>query len=148
MPPRERYSRRVIPDGHRPCPKCRPARTLSVFQASGPEGDIRVDLCGHCRGVWCDWGEIGELHELVKLLPPGVSIPGTSGASSYKRDLMPGVCPSCDTHPRLTPLLIGAFHVDRCDECLGLWFDGGELGPMLTEQGFASLLATLRSHPA
>jgi hypothetical protein len=70
-------------------------------------------------------------------------VPHLYGNVSVKRDLRGGPCPACETHPTLQRVPVGAFAVDRCLSCLGLWFDGGELGSMLTRQGYDALLLAL-----
>lgn len=126
----------------RPCAKCDDVflRRTRV-PAAAPQPAVEVDLCGRCRGVWLDWGEVGDLKDLQQL------IPSMTGNAAWRRDLEAGQCPSCDDRAPLLRIPVGAYGIDRCPECLGLWFDGGELGPMLTEQGFEALLRALRRHP-
>jgi Zn-finger nucleic acid-binding protein len=124
------------------CAKCKPATPLNPRKVPpGAAGAVDVDVCANCRGVWLDWGELGDLKELKQL------IPSMTGSTAWQRDLETGHCPACEKHPKMLRLPVGAFGVDRCPDCLGLWFDGGELGPMLTDQGFELLLKTLRDHP-
>jgi Zn-finger nucleic acid-binding protein len=126
----------------RPCAKERDAELEERnIPADESDGGVTIDVCTSCRGVWLDWGEVGELKELQRL------IPSMSGNTAWRYDLQRGRCPACEARPELARLDVGAFGVDRCPECLGLWFDGGELGPMLTDQGFESLLKTLRDNP-
>lgn len=123
------------------CPKCTDYRELTSRTVSGDDATLTFEVCGGCRGVWLAWDELGAakaLRDLLGLVPT---------AASFERDQRAGVCPDCDPARELTRLPVGAFAIDRCPECEGLWFDGGELGPMLTEQGFDALLHTLRTNP-
>jgi Zn-finger nucleic acid-binding protein len=125
----------------RVCPKCADyvALTSKVIEDAGTR--LVIDVCRQCHGVWLDWDELGPAKALSALLQrPMVS-------SSPNRDEQLGVCPSCDPAHGLARILVGAYAVDRCPECEGLWFDGGELGPMLTDRGFEALLKALRANP-
>ena len=127
----------------RPCPKCVPQQPLTSQRAMGPHGEVAVtvDVCGHCRGVWLDFGELQRLHALHAF------IMGITSNEAWQADLKGGGCPSCGSDTGLRRIPVGAFAVDRCPECQGLWFDGGELGPSLTEQGYQALLGALtRAH--
>ena len=131
----------VIPEGRRRCPKCAIDTRLEVVTVEGPPS-VNVDVCRKCRGVWCDWAETSELRDLRAV------IPGITSGTSPQRDHEDGRCPACrPPRPALERVPVGAFGVDRCAQCSGLWFDGGELGPMLTDQGFEALLQALRKHP-
>lgn len=130
--------------GHpRRCAKCPPGTMLRrVRVPHATELAVEIDTCDRCRGVWLDWGEIGDLKDLVGL------IPSFAGNTAWQRDLAHGRCSSCEAASALARIPVGAYAVDRCPDCLGLWFDGGELGPLLTDQGFEALLRALRAHPA
>jgi Zn-finger nucleic acid-binding protein len=129
----------------RHCPKCEERFLRRRFigddgiSVEPVKGAVEIDVCGGCSGVWLDWSEVGSLKELAQF------ISSTHGAA-WQRDLEVGKCPVC-TEKELVRLPVGAFGVDRCDDCLGLWFDGGELGPMLTDQGFHALMKALRRNP-
>ncbi|MBX3465843.1 MAG: zf-TFIIB domain-containing protein [Planctomycetes bacterium] len=45
----------------------------------------------------------------------------------------PKLCPKCSPAPEggLEPLQVDETEVDRCAGCGGIWFDKGELGPLL-----------------
>lgn len=129
----------------RTCPKCGPKVTLDARQIVGethshtndtPQlSQVDIDVCPSCRGVWLDWGELGRLRDLRNVLDE------LQSNMRWKDDLRGGQCPVCDQ--ALGRIDVGAFGVDRCAKCSGLWFDGGELGPMLSEQGFSALLQAL-----
>ncbi|MEW5850076.1 MAG: zf-TFIIB domain-containing protein [Myxococcota bacterium] len=125
----------------RRCPKCHPSAGLSVETVQGDPGSptVEIDVCPRCRGVWLDWTELGDLVELREL------ITGLTSGADWQRDLELGMCP--DDGKALQRLEVGAYAVDRCPECEGLWLDGGELGPSLTREGFQAVLRALRQHP-
>lgn len=125
----------------RMCPKCGDTVELekshieaaSAEQSKGKPG-VDIDVCKKCRGVWLDWGELGRLRDLRDVL-------NVQANMHWKDDHRAGTCPVCKVDLQRIP--VGAFAVDRCPNCSGTWFDGGELGPMLTDQGFTVLLMAL-----
>lgn len=121
------------------CPKCEPNTALRRQLVSGPggAGHVEIDQCGGCRGVWLDGGEIALLHALRAL------VPDMYGGAAWKKDLKPALCPACPEHPGLQRVSIGAFGIDRCTRCQGLWFDGGELGSVLSGAGYDQLVLAL-----
>jgi Zn-finger nucleic acid-binding protein len=125
----------------RPCPKCTDHVALTRRTISDGVTSLELDICRACRGVWLDWDELGPAKALSALLmhPVVAAVP--------LRDERAGVCPACDPSHALRRIPVGAFGIDRCPGCEGLWFDGGELGPMLTDQGFEALLKALRANP-
>lgn len=124
----------------RPCPKCSPAVALTAQRATARTGEVpvTVDVCSHCKGVWLDFGELQRLHALHAF------ILGITSNEAWQADLRGGACPSCGPDTGMRRIPVGAFAVDRCPECQGLWFDGGELGPSLTEAGYHALLEALQ----
>lgn len=92
-------------------------------------GDIEVDLCPSCGGLWLDRGEIErlakvprpEVDELRKVL--------TGGAQAGFSDT-PSACPACPG--KLTEARVGKVLVDVCNQCRGVFLDKGELDAALT----------------
>jgi Zn-finger nucleic acid-binding protein len=122
------------------CPKCsnnEPLATQAISAPDVPDG-VSIAVCHRCHGVWVKADALAMLHELRQY------IPGSSANMMWKRDLTRGLCAACAERPVLERLPVGAFGVDRCPTCHGLWFDGGELGPTLTDQGYEALLRALR----
>ena len=126
-------------ENQRACPKCGRETVLENRTIGDDDRKVEVDLCRSCRGVWLDRGEVSALRGLGELLPR------RSSNIAWRRDLQKGACPACAERPELERVGVGSFGVDLCPQCGGLWFDGGELGPMLTDQGFKALLKALLS---
>lgn len=101
------------------CPKC-----ASEVLVETPElGNIPLDVCPGCSGIWF---EKGELEALLKR---------SQGGETASLDLINPkaeglVCPGCKakmSHGGLVnPLLL----VDKCQACGGIWLDARELGLM------------------
>lgn len=101
------------------CPKCR-NEELTPFNL----GDLELDRCAGCEGVWFDKGEVGPYLRFSKDLPDLKR----SLATAETRDV---ACPRCNTHMQEMPYVPEArLLIDRCPSCEGVWLDGGEL-PML-----------------
>ena len=94
------------------CPKCR----STLEEKPVKQGDIRVDCCPRCRGIWFD---AGELEKVLKEAYRELRVPASANRLSLS-------CPKC-----LQPLY--GFHypqtmvnVDVCKACRGMWLDAGE----------------------
>jgi Zn-finger nucleic acid-binding protein len=124
------------------CPKCKDYSTLLKKTVDDGETTLHLETCSACHGAWLEWDELGPAKALRALLPTRPM------SVSVQRDHQTGICPACDPSHALDRVPVGAFAIDRCPDCEGMWFDGGELGPMLTDQGFAALLKALRDSPA
>ena len=110
------------------CPKCKDKVELGRREVTASESsaEVDIDVCPSCAGIWLDWGELSKISEMKAV------IDGASSGSAWKKDLQKGRCPSCEDHPVMGRVVIGAFGIERCPTCLGLWFDRGELGPTLS----------------
>ena len=108
---------------HRTCVKCTSVLDKSMV------GDIEVDLCPSCGGLWLDRGElekIGEstqenLDSLRQSLGGSPKPEPPSETSTH--------CPACEG--TLKELKIGMIAIDFCDKCEGLFLDKGELDQAL-----------------
>ena len=101
------------------CVKC-----TSVLDKSRV-GDIEVDLCPSCGGLWLDHGEIerlgrGQSGDLSKLNKELTGSPKPEPPSETKTH-----CPACPG--QLNEVVLGPVHVDYCGKCHGVFLDKGEL---------------------
>lgn len=99
-----------------------------------PKGQLAIDRCPKCSGIWLDTFELEVLRTLQ-----AVVVGAYGGMGGVKRDQRACRCPSCDDHPALTRVDVGAFGVDFCKACEGMFFDPGELGPILNKVGHDEL---------
>ena len=98
---------------------------------------VHIDRCPNCAGVWLDTFELEVLRTLQAV------VVGAYGGANVKRDHASGACPACEGRPALIRVDVGAFGVDFCQRCDGMFFDPGELGPILTKVGHAELANAL-----
>jgi len=93
------------------CPKCR-----VELVAQTAKGDVRLDCCPDCRGIWFD---AGELEKIMKDAQEDLYVP----AAAKQQYLF---CPRCVQY-------LHSFHypqtevmIEMCKSCGGLWLDGAE----------------------
>jgi Zn-finger nucleic acid-binding protein len=89
-------------------------------------GDVEVDLCPKCGGLWLDYGEVAKLAVLpdAEVKPLKALLQGASGPPPVPTDTkIP--CPACPG--QLKEVVLGKIHVDYCTKCKGLFLDKGEL---------------------
>src|SRR5689334_21566426 len=88
-------------------------------------GDVEVDLCPSCGGLWLDHGEIerigrGKPEDLNGLRAALTGSPTPAAASDTINH-----CPACPGD--LKEVVLGPVHVDYCTKCHGVFLDRGEL---------------------
>ena len=88
-------------------------------------GDVEVDLCPSCGGLWLDHGEIerlgrGKPDELNRLRTAltGSAKPDDASEST-------NTCPACPG--QLDVVVLGPVKVEYCNKCHGIFLDKGEL---------------------
>lgn len=98
------------------CPKCA-SETLVETPALG---NIPLDVCPNCSGIWFDKGELEALLER------------SQGLASADLDLINPkaeglACPRCKSKMSRGGLVNPLLLVDRCHSCGGVWLDQREL---------------------
>ena len=94
-------------------------------------GNIELDTCVECRGLWFDAQELGQLFDLA-----GVPEQYRDLESHVDRMPLAGPrrqCPRCrrPLEPVRAPSASGELILDQCPRGDGLWFDRGELESLL-----------------
>jgi hypothetical protein len=96
---------------------------------------IELDYCTTCLGVWFDAGELSLLLESMDLVVGELNIadimtlPEKTIAEKKRR------CPAC--RRKMKKAAIGhdpEVVIDVCPRGEGMWFDGGELGQVITQR--------------
>ena len=102
------------------CVKCTSVLDKSMV------GDIEVDLCPKCGGLWLDYGEVAKLAALTdaEVKPLHKLLTGGGGPPPIPSDAK-AHCPVCPGE--LKEVVLGTIHVDYCTKCKGMYLDKGEL---------------------
>jgi Zn-finger nucleic acid-binding protein len=108
------------------CPKC------DVALLNAQDGDVAVDYCDQCRGVWLDAGELEAL---------GGRLPAILRTTTQHQHL----CPRCD-RPLNEIEFTGNLTLDQCPAGHGLWFDADELPTLLAATNAGPLADFLQPH--
>ena len=102
------------------CPRCKHTLLEEIEL-----GEVLVDRCPCCAGIWFDNAEVGELTGLKNKLQGFESI---VPPSEHDSENMP--CPRCrgvDMRRLSMPTEARNTTLFRCVSCLGTWLDRGEL---------------------
>jgi Zn-finger nucleic acid-binding protein len=97
------------------------------------EGDVEVDECGMCRGLWLDKGELEALQQAsadrhLHLDDPAGDSVGRSINEVAQLTAKDAKCPRCGT--KMTPRDYGfgsQIVIDACPADCGVWLDVGEI---------------------
>ena len=106
----------------RECPVCK------IALEEVPLRGERVDICGTCRGIFLDRGELENILEMARIFEEirlsEEDIP-TVPQAEVDREV---ICPADGTP--MEPKDMGGVIVDRCGTCEGVWLDGDELAAL------------------
>ena len=111
------------------CPVCKEPMIIVEHER------IELDYCTTCLGVWFDAGELSLLLESMDLVVGELNIadimtlPEKTIAEKKRR------CPAC--RRKMKKAAIGhdlEVVIDVCPRGEGMWFDGGELGQVITQR--------------
>ena len=90
-------------------------------------GDVKIDVCKGCNGLWFDWSELSMLEEknekVNKVLEDVLNSPRVSDANRG-----PIKCPKCGINMHIHKYRSSKeVNVDECYRCGGFFLDSGEL---------------------
>lgn len=96
------------------------------------EGEIEIDRCPSCDGVWLDQGELEKAQENLTADHSDSLARIGSVAQAYEfarqKAKIPSSCPKCASQLQHEEYgYCSQILVDRCPNCLGIWLDAGEL---------------------
>jgi Zn-finger nucleic acid-binding protein len=88
-------------------------------------GDVEVDLCPSCGGLWLDHGEIerlgrGKTEDLTRLR---AALAGSTAPEPASETTT--ACPACPG--QLKVVVLGPINIEYCGKCHGIFLDRGEL---------------------
>ena len=95
---------------------------------------IELDYCTDCSGVWFDAGELDLLVETMQLEGANLSLDSVLTSPEAKSSEKKRRCPIC-SH-KMKKATVGhepEVLIDACQRGDGLWFDGGEVGQLITQ---------------
>jgi Zn-finger nucleic acid-binding protein len=123
------------------CPKC--SGTFGTVNV----GDIEVDRCGGCHGLWFDMLEHEDLAHTRGGSAVDTGDAATGRAHDGQRDIR---CPRCHV-AMLSMVASGQYHIhyESCPSCHGTFFDAGEFRDLSRQtlgERLGELLRALRAN--
>ncbi|MBB3208095.1 hypothetical protein FHS27_003922 [Rhodopirellula rubra] len=99
------------------------------------EGEIVVDQCPSCGGVWLDSGELQALQQLVerdhKTHLRRIDIIARAYEFARQKTRAEITCPKCGGRMESGEYVYcSQIMIDRCVDCSGVWLDKGELAAL------------------
>jgi Zn-finger nucleic acid-binding protein len=117
------------------CPKCQHELNHQLF------GEVEVDQCPNCQGVWLDLGELPQLRQQKNT----TYSQGLTATAVH--DVLTAPCPHCGGKghmTRINDLKRPEIVMDTCPVCYGIWLDGGELDKLTESNIGLSMKAFVR----
>ncbi len=116
---------------NRACVKCTSILDKSMV------GEVEVDLCPSCGGLWLDAGELEKLGtgadgDVQKLR---TALVGSESPDPPSDTIVP--CPACDG--KLREMKLGPVTIEFCGACNGIFLDKGELDQAIAAVGSMSV---------
>jgi len=119
------------------CPRC----NGDLYSFRYPHSDVTIDMCDICKGAWLDNGEFPRIRAWHQSLTQkeldtldGKGLAFGDSLDRFLADVQTAImaCPRCaESSLEELPLQYMGVTVDRCVQCGGVWFDGGELERVL-----------------
>ena len=98
--------------------------------------NIELDKCHKCDGIWLDRGELESIRD-SKVSDIEEAIERKYGNPECQPGETEGYmqCPRCEGRlQRFNYSYIASVYLDRCDTCLGIWLDDGELNAITSQK--------------
>jgi len=107
-------------------------------------GDVEVDQCDTCHGIWFDSGELAKIVGAKDVEALRTRAVAEKDAEKRRKasDLKRASCPRCKGEGKLVQVasVTADIHIDTCAVCGGEWLDSGELW-IVRNEGFSRKVA-------
>lgn len=94
------------------------------------EGNVEIDFCPECAGIWLDAGELEKIQEIRENDYSNKFAEHYDSRTEFESQLEEESrdCPSCDD-VLIKKIYAGnsGIQIDACPACRGIWLDAGEL---------------------
>ena len=110
------------------CPACKNMMIVVEHE------NIELDYCVSCSGVWFDAGELELLLETMELEGTSLALDDILTSPEAESGERKRKCPICGR--KMKKATVGhkpEVLIDACPSGDGLWFDGGEVGQLITQ---------------
>jgi Zn-finger nucleic acid-binding protein len=100
-------------------------------------GDVTVDFCTTCKGIWFDKDELRQSKDQVDADLCWMDFELFKHKDRFAVSAKPLKCPTCDKNMVLIDYDNTKVQIDYCPECEGLWLERGEFAKIvdtLTEE--------------
>lgn len=108
------------------CPTCKNDMIVVEYDR------IELDYCAKCHGVWFDTGELELLLGSLGLDSANPFLNSILETEEAKTDEKKRRCPLCRQKMKKVNLETKVL-VDLCPQGEGIWFDGGEVGVLISQ---------------
>lgn len=101
------------------CPKCGSDLEKITY------GDITVDRCSSCAGIWFDSLEVEQLKAIQGSESLDLGNPELDSRLNHVKKTI--LCPRCQC--KMNPMVdMDQYTIwyEKCDQCQGIWLDAGE----------------------
>ena len=102
------------------CPRCKSRLETKIY------GDLELDQCPDCHGVWFDQGELSEAKDTVAPDLQWLEFDFWKHPEKFKLSSRPMACPRCSAELFAINYENTPIEVDVCTHCRGVWLDDGE----------------------
>ena len=102
------------------CPTCKIELTQKVI------GEIEVDECEKCKGIWFDAGELRLVKDIVDSDLNWMDFEVWKHQDDFKSKKSNINCPVCNTETKIINYGSTSIEIDYCPSCKGIWLGEDE----------------------
>ncbi len=108
-------------------------RDHSVLKSGVYEGNVDVDVCPACQGMWLDMGELERIedtreHDYSEELKRMPNVVGAAYEMARQKNVALISCPKCGAEmSRHEYAFCSQIIIDVCPKSEGIWLDKGEI---------------------